>query len=343
MQYADQIKRIREKLNIARITDKALEVFGASSHRYIVDEPAAESEIAAFEGKCGIRLPGCYRAFIQHIGNGGIPYRNSLIGDAAAGPAYGIYKLGEHTGVIVDTATGVLQNDVFFNEEITEEQWEKLVTRREDNSSNGYVTAIRKLFGGILAIGYGGGSDYHGMVLNGKDTGRVIYMYDEVEYCPHFAEQKNFLDWYEHWLDEITSGKKIIEDTVVSNGNEDDLVQTFLSAAEGKWRLYALNGLRAKDKLSPGVLSALEKQYHNEADQLQLLLLHILAKFRYTKATDALSKLSSTHPLEFLKIIHWYAKDKKTEWAGMIRQIQLTSTEKDIQDYAAYISAKDRI
>jgi len=35
-----------------------------------------------------------------------------------------------------------------------------------------------------------------------------ISIYDEIEYCPQFAVEINFLDWYENWLDSIISGQR---------------------------------------------------------------------------------------------------------------------------------------
>ena len=45
-------------------------------------------------------------------------------------------------------------------------------------------------------------------MLSGENAGKVVYMFDELEYCPQFAGEANFLDWYENWLDSIISGER---------------------------------------------------------------------------------------------------------------------------------------
>ncbi len=53
------------------------------SHRYKMEAPIDEAELAEFESRYGINLPKDYRAFLTELGNGG------------AGPYYGIYPLAE--------------------------------------------------------------------------------------------------------------------------------------------------------------------------------------------------------------------------------------------------------
>ncbi len=80
MDNFDAIKSDLQKLCKSK---KALEVFGASSHRYKVNPPLSEDKLRAFEEKHGIILPDDYRNFLLIVGNGG------------AGPDYGLFKLGE--------------------------------------------------------------------------------------------------------------------------------------------------------------------------------------------------------------------------------------------------------
>lgn len=79
-QFAGQTARIRQKLAIARQTDKSLKAFGASNHQYLLAPPATGQQLAAFEKRYNVRLPDDYKAFLLEVGLSG------------AGPFYGLYS-----------------------------------------------------------------------------------------------------------------------------------------------------------------------------------------------------------------------------------------------------------
>jgi hypothetical protein len=58
-------------------------MFGEASHEYGVNPPLSENDLVLFEAAYEVELPEDYRLFLRHVGNGG------------AGPAYGLFKLGE--------------------------------------------------------------------------------------------------------------------------------------------------------------------------------------------------------------------------------------------------------
>ena len=64
--------------------DPRRRVFGSSKNQYRLNPPLPLSTIEAFERQHGIVLPEDYRMFLTEIGNGG------------AGPAYGLFPLGQH-------------------------------------------------------------------------------------------------------------------------------------------------------------------------------------------------------------------------------------------------------
>jgi hypothetical protein len=205
MYYTEQIRRIKDKLRTIKNLDRKLEIFGADYHKYYLRRPAYTYEVADFESKYKITLPPCYKSFITEIGNGGLKYPNNIVDQSAAGPNYGIFKLGTQMDSIVEN-TDYLQNDTFFDSNMTKEVWESLYDKLDkDINDEDFEKHKEKVFSGILIIGSCGCSGYQGIILNGKETGRIVYLYYEAEYCPHFADGANFLDWYENWLDDAIS------------------------------------------------------------------------------------------------------------------------------------------
>lgn len=205
--YSDQIQRIKTKLIQAKNADKELKVFGAASHKYSLKKPATDMEVFEIEKTYSIQLPECYKAFITQIGNGGNAYQNS-----AAGPFYGIYPLGENIHeLIFHDKEDHLTNDCLIYPGMTDEFWTSFIKNIEDNdeiSDEDYDKEVSKVFGGILPIGSQGCTYLHGIVLNGEYKGRVVNM-DMDRQKPKFTYEKNFLDWYERWLDEVISGELI--------------------------------------------------------------------------------------------------------------------------------------
>lgn len=95
------------------------------------------------EEQYAIELPDCYKAFVLNVGNGGIGWQN-----AAAGPFFGIYPLGEHMDELIDgNAAKYLKNDCMVVPEMTNEFWESLTFPIENNkeiSDEDYETALGK-------------------------------------------------------------------------------------------------------------------------------------------------------------------------------------------------------
>src|SRR5690242_4451474 len=75
------VTRLQEKLAALRHRDTQFQVFGATTHHYLLNSCLSESILQEAEAQYGILLPEDYRRFLLLMGNGG------------AGPEYGIYPL----------------------------------------------------------------------------------------------------------------------------------------------------------------------------------------------------------------------------------------------------------
>ncbi len=75
------IARLQTKLDELRRRDPQFKVFGASTHRYVLDPCLSKEQIREAESQYGIDIPEEYRNFLLFMGNGG------------AGPAYGDFPL----------------------------------------------------------------------------------------------------------------------------------------------------------------------------------------------------------------------------------------------------------
>jgi hypothetical protein len=99
---------------------------------------------------------------------------------------------------------------------MSDDYWHSLTGKTDHNTDltdEEYDKEIGKLYGGILPIGSQGCTFLHGIILNGKHKGMVVNL-DLERHKPRFAFEKNFLDWYERWLDEVISGYLITDKTI---------------------------------------------------------------------------------------------------------------------------------
>ncbi|CAM1347304.1 SMI1/KNR4 family protein [Tenacibaculum halocynthiae] len=344
MDKLNQIERIKVKLRLAKNTDSFFEVFGASSHKYTLNSPLDVQEINDFEKTYKITLPDTYKTFLSKIGNGGIEYKNSVVGNSGAGPDYGIFKLGHLHHFIVEPSLKYLEKEPFFNESTTQEEWDKIYDEMDDNiSDEDYDKEVAKAYSGILNIGFSGCSGYLGIILNGKNKERVVHTYDEIEYCPHFSEEINFLDWYENWLDDIISGKSIMRmDVNIGELTEEYIVNEFISDIDDDyWKFKRLGTLRSFKTLSKNSINKLKEKYKNikHIDQ-KICLLNFLTKYDYEKSKEEIAKLSKDYPMAFLRNIHLYNKDKSNEWLNEINRIR-ESENSELLEYIEFVTDTD--
>ena len=175
--YQEQLHRIQQKLSQAKVADKDLEVFGASSHKYHLNPPVSEAEVLAFEKKYGVSLPEDYRAFVQTIGDA-----KAQKLDTMAGPYYGLYAFGTQVDDLLYEGSEIyLKAPCALSPDMTKEEWEALSDpllmseeEEEEEDEDKYFAERAKVFGGLLPLGSQGCTYYHALVLNGKYAGRVV-------------------------------------------------------------------------------------------------------------------------------------------------------------------------
>jgi hypothetical protein len=317
-----QIERVKKKLLVAKDADKEFKVFGANRHKYVLGNTVKQDDILKFETELNIVLPESYKAFLLHIGNGGISYRNS-----GAGAGYGIFPFGENLDEFVENnVENCLKRDCIIHPDMTDDFWRNLnkrINEDEDISDEDYIEELGKIFAGILPIGSIGCTYYYGLVLNGEFKGRIVNI-DVDRYKPYFVFESNFLDWYERWLDGI-----IPEETMKSNpllysftlsGSVDHILGVYLSTDDFETRYECLLGLLRKNNLDSETLDILLKHFYLTKGTEKEILLQIVTKFDYNRAYDSLVVYSAENLLAVFQFVYWYARNKSADWLGLIEE-----------------------
>lgn len=327
-QHLEQIQRIKSKLALAKSADRALEVFGASDHKYQISRPVSAAVVSEFERKFGVELPDVYKAFVMQVGNGGGGYTNS-----APGPFYGIYPFGENVHeLVLSNPEKYLKNECLLYPKMTDEYWASLTNRIEnddegdedwdDERYEAVAVERGRVFGGILPIGSQGCSYLHGLILNGPHKGKVVNLDMDCQ-KPKFTFEDHFLDWYERWLDEIISGELKRDDAswfgYQKGGPEEDLLSDFINAADPESKKDNLIGLSYKKTLKAPTLDKIE-QLLNTSEVYQKDLLEILCKNSYQKAKPYLLALAKSDLLSVFQNIYYHAREKSGEWVSFIEQ-----------------------
>jgi hypothetical protein len=337
--FKEQIQGIKAKLPQSKKVDSNLKVFGAESHQYRLGNPATEAEVLSFEQKYAISLPACYRAFISQVGNGGISFANS-----AAGPFYGIYPLGEN----VDEPGGhntveCLNNDCVIFPDMPDAYWQSLnaiIDGNENIPDEVYEKELSKIFGGILPIGSQGCAYIHGIVLNGDYRGRVVNL-DLDRQKPRFAFEKNFLDWYERWLDEVISGELLSNSPswfgYTMGGSITELLNAFQHANAADQKIECLKGILNKQQLDTTAIKFIEDQTFECNGEVKTMLLQVLSKFDYEKAKPYLIELAKSDLLSVAQFIYWYAKDRSAEWFNVISENIAGIDKEETLRYCTYL------
>ncbi|MBP1994367.1 SMI1/KNR4 family protein [Paenibacillus eucommiae] len=295
-----QLERIKDKLKKAKRKDKAFLVFGASSHKYSVNEKLAAEELADWQAKNQITLPEPYAQFLTEIGNGG------------AGPYYGIYSLEKAASY---TDTNALAAKCVLHPKVSQEEWNHLIEpliRDEDISDLEYDAARDRVLGGMLCMGTQGCDYDMYLVLEGEHRGKVVYTSDFYPDHPFFfVYEDNFLDWYERWLDEIMLDYEITWFGSKMPGDENTLIQVYQNAPNEEIKSKALDGMFKFKKISQPTIDFLR----NVAEQTpkdRSTAIRLICKTSVAAGRDYLLELLHAEAnedfLQALIILNYYGK-----------------------------------
>ncbi|MFI6122504.1 SMI1/KNR4 family protein [Streptomyces sp. NPDC051064] len=72
---------VRQRVAALGTQPASAKTFGSLGHRWTLEDPLADDELAELEAQMGVRLPDDYRNFLTSVGAGG------------AGPAYGLFPV----------------------------------------------------------------------------------------------------------------------------------------------------------------------------------------------------------------------------------------------------------
>lgn len=188
-------------LKAAAEIDKNFKLFGASSHKYRLNDPVSVDFVRAAEEKYAFALPDDYFRFITEIGDGG------------AGPDYGLYSFEEF----------ITKDKYPANEEVRQSlrlPFEIRPMTAEDEASSilaeGFLEQNRErcfvdprsegddfdpLPRGFLVIMTRGCQYDVGIALSGEHRGQVF----DIGYEGDFILTANsFEEFYRQWLDKIS-------------------------------------------------------------------------------------------------------------------------------------------
>ena len=196
------IERVREGLAELRRRDAdGGRVFGAGAHRYRLNSPLAEAEVAAFERENGIGLPLDFRAFLSELGNGG------------AGPFYGVFRLGEMddnndddkksiAGEFVGDPARAFPYTERWN--LPEAELERIQASEDDQE---IIRTYWRPVDGAIPLCHEGCALRDWLVVSGPEAGRVWHdaTAEFAGWWPctlHDGRHASFAEWYLSWLDD---------------------------------------------------------------------------------------------------------------------------------------------
>ncbi len=211
----DQVNRIKEKMPKALICDMNFTNFGAKNHKYIWNKPCSEEDLKKFEKENLVEIPRSYRIFLSAISNGG-PFFGC-----------GLYSLEDIR------IYGNIKKDSIFYPEMTEEEFDKI-----QNEFNKEDSIDDPNYDGLLIIGTIAYTYDFAIIVSGKYKGRILLTDGNMERPFQFVHDENFLDYYERWIDDLTSGMNMTRFDISYPGDEEELIKKFNETKDELERYY---------------------------------------------------------------------------------------------------------
>lgn len=267
---------IRDLVKKAAIADKNCEVFGASKHKYQLNQVLSEKEVRQFEKEYHVKLPEEYVFFLTKVGNGG------------AGPYYGIYSLNIpklRTGQVI-CREGV---PAFFDKNLTKEAWDEMMEKMEDDEK--YDALEADMLEGVLVIGTQGCTYDMLLMCKGSEQGKLVYI-DwnlEPELYPYLTGM-TFLDWYESYFKEIIAGHKIHWYGYYSLKSEEELRSSYSEDLSLEEKAEILKGFCKFRKAQEETLDFLEQI---KDDRLDAIRTELLLRFDFERGQAVFELLLS--------------------------------------------------
>lgn len=183
-EYGPDLDRLRGKMDRLLNSAGRDAVFGAHGHRFTLNPTIPELDLLRFERRCGVTLPGEYRAFVLRVANGEL------------GPSYGLGTLGldnppdKLLEVFPYTRDDAASMIAAAMEAFPRQDYERIASLAEET------------WDGCLALTHHGCGLHSLLVVRGELRGRMWMTGDF--FIPDYIDGKplGFFAWYERWLDE---------------------------------------------------------------------------------------------------------------------------------------------
>lgn len=138
-----KLNEVIDKVDLLRRLDKNLDIFGSSTHNYILNPTLTEKQLKEYEKKYTLDIPFEYREFLNKIGNGG------------CGGFYGLLSLEDNEDIkvhpekefkftddkslnlmkIIDSISEKIDINTFEDEE--DEIYEEIMSKLLDEATSG--------------------------------------------------------------------------------------------------------------------------------------------------------------------------------------------------------------
>lgn len=149
-----------------------------------------EASITEFEREHGVRLPEEYRQFLLNVGNGG-----------DGPPHYGLARMGE---IAHDLSPEEKRRWLGFPRIAEPFPFSKPWCWEEDHESDKGSKDLVDC--GSIYLGNDGCGMYWHLIVTGPDRGRVWLLTGEG--IAPTRPKRDFLEWYEAWLDEVENWRE---------------------------------------------------------------------------------------------------------------------------------------